>query len=310
MANRSSSPTARSSRKPRSNRTDLTFPSGGGSCAATLLMPGRANPPVIIMAHGLGAERAFGLLPYAERFAAAGFAVFMFDYRNFGDSPGEPRNLINPWRHVRDYLSAIACVRSLDGVDTSRIALWGTSFSGGHALAAAARDGHIAAVISQIPFVDGIATMRIFSLSFIANGMLHGLRDLARILTRRRPHTVPIVGTPDGFALMNTPESYAGYLALSPGDTGWKNEAPARIMLRIPFYRPARRARNLRCPVFILCAKNDSLIPADAVRTAARGIPHAELVELDCGHFDVYRGRLFVKTLRMEIDFFKRHLGA
>jgi uncharacterized protein len=310
MANRSSSPAARSSGKPRSNRTELTFPSGGGSCAATLFMPGSAKPPVIVMAHGLGAERAFGLAAYAERFAAEGFAVLMFDYRNFGDSPGEPRNLISPGRHVRDYLAAIAFVRTLESVDASRIALWGTSFSGGHALAAAAKDGGIAAVVSQIPFVDGIATMRSFPLSFIVKGMLHGLRDLARVLTFRRPHTVPIVGTPEGFALMNTPESYAGYLALFPGDTGWKNEAPARIMLRIPFYRPARRARRLTCPVFILCAVNDSLVPARSVHAAARGIPRAELVELDCGHFDVYRGRLFVKTIRMEIDFFRRHLGA
>jgi hypothetical protein len=37
------------------------------------------------MAHGFGAERTFGLEPFAERFARAGLAAFLFDYRCFGD---------------------------------------------------------------------------------------------------------------------------------------------------------------------------------------------------------------------------------
>ena len=32
------------------------------------------------------------LMPHAERFVDAGYAVYLFDYRNLGDSEGQPRH--------------------------------------------------------------------------------------------------------------------------------------------------------------------------------------------------------------------------
>lgn len=42
------------------------------------------KPPVIIMAHGLAALRQFKLVQFAKRFARAGYAVVLFDYRYWG----------------------------------------------------------------------------------------------------------------------------------------------------------------------------------------------------------------------------------
>lgn len=39
---------------------------------------------------------------YAESFAARGIATLVFDYRTFGGSDGMPRNLVDPFRCVRD----------------------------------------------------------------------------------------------------------------------------------------------------------------------------------------------------------------
>ena len=81
-------------------RTDVDFVSSGTRCAAWLYRPrGVARPPVVVMAHGFGAERTFGLPAFAGRFAAAGLAALLFDYRGFGQSDGEPRNLVSPRRH-------------------------------------------------------------------------------------------------------------------------------------------------------------------------------------------------------------------
>ena len=52
-------------------------------------------PPVIVMGHGLGSVRTMRLDAYAERFAAAGYACLLFDYRHFGDSDGQPRQLLD-----------------------------------------------------------------------------------------------------------------------------------------------------------------------------------------------------------------------
>ena len=48
------------------------------------------------MAHGIGGIKAGGLAPFAERFREEGFAAIAFDYRNFGGSGGQPREVVRP----------------------------------------------------------------------------------------------------------------------------------------------------------------------------------------------------------------------
>jgi len=136
-------------------RKDLTFASGQDSCAAWFY-PAAADEgarPVIVMAHGLTGTRRDGLGPFADRFAAAGIAALVFDYRGFGDSTGEP-DLFEPSRQLEDWRAAIAFARSLPDIDAGRLATFGSSLGGGNALAAAAEDPKVAAVISQVPFLD------------------------------------------------------------------------------------------------------------------------------------------------------------
>ncbi|MDY7081885.1 MAG: alpha/beta hydrolase, partial [Halobacteria archaeon] len=78
-------------------REDSDFTSGGTRCAGWLYYPDADdNPPVVIMAHGFGGERQYRLPAFAERFTEHGLAVFIFDYRYFGASHGEPRRVISP----------------------------------------------------------------------------------------------------------------------------------------------------------------------------------------------------------------------
>ena len=57
-------------------------------------------------------------------------------------------------RQRDDWRAAVRLARSCDGIDPERIALWGTSFSGGHVIAVAADDPRIAAVVAQVPMID------------------------------------------------------------------------------------------------------------------------------------------------------------
>ncbi len=227
------------------NRKDINFYSKGTRCAAWLYLPdGVKKPPVVIMGHGFAAERTFGLPAFAERFVKRGLAAFVFDYRNFGASDGEPRNLVAYRRHIADWRSAIAFVRGMNEVDGSRIALWGSSFSGGHVLVVAAGDRDIRAVVSQVPFVDGLASAGTLGVGFVLKATAAGLRDLFHAATFRSPYYIPAVGNPDTFAVMNTPEAMQGFLAILPKDSTWKNECPARIMLTVTMYRPIRYAKS------------------------------------------------------------------
>jgi len=290
-------------------RIDIDFYSMGLKCSAWLYLPdGIEKPPVVVMAHGFAGQKDFGLQPYAEYFAGKGMACFVFDYRNFGTSEGEPRNLVNPWRHLEDWKAAIFHVRYLGGVDGKRIALWGTSFSGGHVMVTAARQHNIRAVVAQVPFVDGMATTMQFPIPYQIEGLFHGLKDVFSMATGGAPHLVPAVAEPGTFACMNTPDAMKGYYTLVPPDSDMKNEVPARILLMISAYRPIMYARRIKCPVLIVYAKNDSLIPAKSVEKMGSMVPDAEVIGLDAGHFEVYTGELFNQVVERQAEFLARHL--
>ena len=141
-------------------RTDITFHSGDDWCAGWLYRPeGFEGPrPLMVMAHGFSGTKELRLPAYAERFCAAGIGVLLFDYRHFGSSGGEPRQLLDISRQHADFRRALAYARDLDWVDPKGVGLFGSSFSGGHVLAVGAADGRVAAIVSQCPFTDGLAT--------------------------------------------------------------------------------------------------------------------------------------------------------
>src|ERR1035438_3061751 len=102
-------------------RQDKTFLSEGTACAAWLYRPdGVANPPIVVLAHGFAAFRDLRLDAYAERFAQAGYAALVFDYRHWGASEGEPQRVLDIGRQHADWRAAVAYARSLGGVDTAR----------------------------------------------------------------------------------------------------------------------------------------------------------------------------------------------
>jgi alpha-beta hydrolase superfamily lysophospholipase len=129
---------------PAFERRVFMFPCSEEQCSAWLYLPkGVERPPVVVLAHGLGAQKDFGLGTYSEAFARNGIAAFVFDYRGFGGSTGEPRHWISPQRHLEDYRSAVAYIRSnlTHVVNPDQMVLWGTSLAGGHALVTAERLG-------------------------------------------------------------------------------------------------------------------------------------------------------------------------
>lgn len=294
-------------------RQEHTFESQGTSCTGWLYqVPDVDCPPVVVMAHGFGGERTWRLPAFAERFAETGFATFLFDYRSFGASDGEPRNLIDPFKHRADWLAAIDYVRSLGNVDSNRIALWGTSFSGGHVIEVAARLDYVSAVVAQVPFVDGPRTavklLRNGGSEYLKTGVTAAVRDLGRAITRRNPYYVPLAGPPDEFAVLNTPNAVEGIEALIPDDEEWDNRCPARIALTIMLYRPISRASKVHAPVFVAQAENDTIIPAATTDRLVQALDDVERVRYPLGHFDAYVGDPFEKLVSREQDFLAHHL--
>lgn len=281
-----------------------TFKSHECSMDARLYVPGTGvKTPVVIMAHGFGARMDFGLHPFAHAFASIGYAVLMFDYRGFGKSEGSPRQLIFHTRHIEDYRAAIEYVKGLPNIDSSNIILWGTSYSGGHALTAASYDKTIAGVIAHVPFVDGIATALNLPIKNIISGLYAGLKDVIASSVTMKPYTIPIAAPPDTYAALNTLESYQGYLKLVPPEARDENWCPARVCLTLPWYRPVMHVHHISCAVCVIAALYDSLIPIAAVKKTAKKIKNVRYHELPCGHFDPYFGDDFEESIAIQKKF-------
>ena len=298
---------------------DVSFPSRGDTCAAWHLTgEGDAfatdrGRPCVVMAHGFGGTKDSGLLPFAEAMAEAGLDVLLFDYRGFGESSGEPRQFAWPPRHREDYLAAIEFARSLDGVDPERIVLWGTSWSGGHVVYAAAADPRVAAVISQSPDLDGLATLRQIGRYAGLGQQLRltwvGLQDAIRMLRGQEPLTVGVVGPPGAMAGMTSEDSEPGMLAIA--GTTWRNEVTARAVFAEWTNRAISRMDELRCPILVQIADRDAIAPPSAARAAAwRAKGRVEVREYPCAHFEVYVGEWLERVVADQLHFLRRHLGA
>jgi pimeloyl-ACP methyl ester carboxylesterase len=297
----------------------IEFESGATTCRGVYLagvgdeLAGDGLRPCVVLAHGFAGTVDSGLLAFAQRFRAAGLDAVAFDYRHFGASDGEPRQLLSIKRQLEDYAAAIAYARSLEGVDPQRIVVWGSSYAGGHVVSAAIADGHVAAVIAQVPAMDGLATLanlvRYAGAAQLVRLTLLGLRDQLASLRGRPPVMLAAVGAPGTVAAMTSPDAEAGYRAIA-GPT-WRNEVAARIALSAASYRPGLQADRLPCPMLVQIADRDTVAPPKAAQDAAfRATGRAEVRTYPIGHFDVYRGAAFERAIADQLHFLRRHLGA
>ena len=157
-------------------RTD-TILSEGTRLAAEIFSPSDRDGeklPCILMAHGWGGT-VRGLRRDAAVFAKAGYLAVAFDYRGWGNSDprviladpapdGKPgkfraeviaiREVVDPVEQGRDWLNALHWLQAEPMCDTQRIGVWGSSYSGGHVLYAAAHDHCVKAVFSQVGGMD------------------------------------------------------------------------------------------------------------------------------------------------------------
>jgi fermentation-respiration switch protein FrsA (DUF1100 family) len=299
--------------RPPWSRKDVSFKVKGTLLRAWLYHPEDLFAPVpcIIMGNGFGGTKDMGLESYALRYQEAGFAVLIFDYRHLGESDGDPRQLIWIPLQLEDWLAAINYARSLKEIDPARIALWGTSMSGGHVIVTAAKDNKIACIVAQCPGLDGHASGEMFlkrvGIRYALRLLMHGQRDYFRSWFGLSPHKIPIVGKPGSIACITSSDAYGSYAKLA--SKTFINEVCARIMLRGDKYRPVKHAHKVRCPVLLQICDHDSITPRSAAEETEKQLgKHAEAIYYPIGHFDIYTGGNFERSVSDQLDFFKKYL--
>ncbi len=133
---------------------EVEFFSNGLVLRGWLRCPDGDGPhPLVILAHGLGGLKEWTIPEVADALAGAGIAAMAFDYRNFGDSDGLPREEVDHYGRIEDWQSAISYATTLPEIDRERIGIWGTSLGGRDVLAVAAIDRRLRCAVSQVPLI-------------------------------------------------------------------------------------------------------------------------------------------------------------
>lgn len=295
-------------------KKNVVFKSHGTNCDAWLFYPQKKEDkyPVIVMAHGLGGTKDLLLEGFAREFVKLGFAVLVFDYRYWGDSEGQPRNMTIYTKLIEDWHSALSYVRSISDLDSQNILLWGTSFAGGLVLTVAAHDHNIKAVISQCPMLDGRAS----TIEYVKNAGIvaslrsgiHALIDNYRNIMSKEAHYVDILGLPGSIATMATEDGWAFKLLNDKElphlkNKPFYNKITARTLLNIGNYRPIEDVDKIQCPVLMVICEHDSVAPAAAAKKAANRMKKVHCTTLPLGHFDIYRGAGFDTNIAAQIQF-------
>lgn len=288
-----------------------TFVSGTERCAGFLHKPaGVARPPVVLMGNGLATEWNFGTQDFIEAFTAAGLATFNFDYRYFGASTGEPRQLLNFRQQLDDWQAAYRFLQTLDAVDGRRLALWGSSLGGGHALMLAAQTPGLCAVVVQVPHLDSRAAMKATPRGQILRTLGHAVYDRLRAVCGLSPHCLPVVAAPGELGLLNQPGWQAHYLSLVPATSQWRNAVPARSLFSIGNYSPVEVLEQIEAPLLLVYGRQDARIPAASVEAAAKHLAKATLWPYEGDHFEVYHGPRHAALVAHQCEFLQRHLLA
>ena len=292
-------------------REPARFTSGDSTCAAWHYAG--TNGGCVIMAGGLAVTKEPGTDLFARRFHEAGFSVLAFDFRHFGESGGEPRQIARMGEQLEDWAAAIGFARTLPEVDPAKLSIWGFSLAGGHVFRVAAQQPELAAAIAQSPLADGQAAgpnaMRHTTPLALMRVTWRGLRDAVGGLLGREPLLIPLVGEPGAIAMLATPDARRGPDALDPDASyrGWRQEVAARSALRIGFYRPGRDASRVQCPLLVIAQDQDGVAPPEAAIRAADRAPRGELVRLPGGHYAPFTDG-HEQVAEIELSFLHRHL--
>ncbi len=276
--------------------------------------PRKDNAPLVIMAPGLTGTKEGLCEDFARAFVEQGIAALLIDYRCFGGSEGEPRHWVDPQRHREDYEAAIAFARSggLPHIDPERIALWGSSFSGGTSLVTAAKDERIKAVVVQAPYLETSAAQQPTGWAMMRYSAAVML-DLSGIISVY----IPALGRPGEWAFAKSKENpsirdFDGPLGSDfwralprPLRGGWENKFLARMLASFDDFQPMKAVAELKCPVLLMAALHDDMVPIEHVRRAHALLlsPRKRLVELPCGHFDMYFSKFAAPNAQAQAAF-------
>lgn len=144
----------------------ITFKSEGLTLVGNLytpdnVAPGQQYPAIVVSGSWTTVKEQMAGL-YAARLAEKGFITLAFDFRNFGESEGEPHFYENPQMKVVDIQNAVSYLSTLPEVENNRVGAFGVCAGAGYTLVAASQDERIKAVVTTASWLHDADAVKLF----------------------------------------------------------------------------------------------------------------------------------------------------
>ncbi|WP_251096505.1 alpha/beta fold hydrolase [Streptomyces sp. Caat 7-52] len=183
----------------------VTFPSDGTMLTGNLFLPDSGAPaPGIVVAGTWTSVKELMADRYAERLADRGYAALSFDFAGFGESGGEPRDVEDPARKVRDIHHAVTFLAAHPSVDTGRLGALGICAAAMYMADNTAHDTRIGSLALVAPWLHDAAICEAAygGADAVAQKIKVAREARARFARTGEIDYVPVVSTTDERAAM------------------------------------------------------------------------------------------------------------
>jgi len=269
----------------------ITFNADGLILVGHLYKPSNFNEtkkyPAVIAGGSLTSVKEQMAGTYAQKLAEQGFVTLAFDYRNYGESEGQPRQYEDPELKLRDLQAATTYVLSLPFVD--QVGALGVCTSGGNVAYLAAEDDRVKAAATVAAWLPNEEVLP----------LLYGNQenvDSLRIAGQKAKQQFALTGKNDIIlAYHNTvktashvgPMEYYMDTTRGGGVAEWKNELAVMSWETWLDFDPMSKAKEINTP-FMVVHSDGSALPDNAKKFYNNLQGEKELVWGDGYHFDYY----------------------
>jgi len=275
---------------------------------------GRHRLPAVLVAGPSPQVKEQAPDTYAARLTAAGYVTLTIDFRNFGESGGEPRYREDVQGKVADLRAAVSFLSGRSEVDAERIAVVGVCAGAGYALKAAAFDPRIRAFAGVAGFYPSPALMR----SMLGSEAYQAALSQAIAVLGREDQGGPVeymphVTLPGGGGVMEGGEAFEYYGTPRGQVPNYRNKLTRDTIYTGLTWDNASCADLLTKPALIVHGKTDLFTPPEqavAVYERFGGVKEIVWLPTDT-HIGYYDDESYLDPTLAEIArFLREHLLA
>jgi dienelactone hydrolase len=273
-------------------REPISFFSQGARLAGALWSPSsRGRAPAVIVTGSWTTVKEQMPANYAPLLVAAGYAVLTFDFRGFGESEGEPRDVESARSKADDIRNAVAFLRTRPGVDPDRVGAVPICASAGYVAAAMLDEPHIRSVAMVAPWLHDAEIVRA-----TYGGGAAVQQRIDRALAARERYAasadvayVPAASSADESAAMHMPAEVLDYY-LNPARGAipeWSGRFATMAWKEWLDFDPIALAPRIAAPIRLVTGEKTATPGGARKFEAALRSPH-DSVWMDGTQFDFY----------------------